>query len=141
MVMEKQSYFFGYKLLNTIFERFCLQHILKFKLEKIFQFRANQLGQQLTELSSKQIKTLKNQLDPASQQQTLSQKLKKCFQLTAEQFERFKLTVPKLLSQRTTILMGYCPLVDFHQFFLTEWFPITTSAIQPIGTSSTFCNI
>ena len=35
--------------------------------------------------------------------------------------------------------MGYRPLVDFHHFCLTKRFPITPSAIQPIGTPSTFC--
>ena len=35
--------------------------------------------------------------------------------------------------------MGYRPLVDFHSFALTKQFPITPSAIQPIGTPSTFC--
>ena len=35
--------------------------------------------------------------------------------------------------------MGYHPLVDFHFFSLTKLFPITPSAIQPIGISSTFC--
>ena len=51
----------------------------------------------------------------------------------------------QLLSCWTTILMNYCPLVaqclplvDFHSFPLTKWFPITPSAIQPIGTLSTF---
>ena len=35
--------------------------------------------------------------------------------------------------------MGYRPLVDFHHFRLTKPFPITHSAIYPIGTPSTFC--
>ena len=44
-----------------------------------------------------------------------------------------------LLSWRTTVLMGYCPLVNFHRFHLTKWVPTTPSAIQPIGKPSTFC--
>ena len=36
-------------------------------------------------------------------------------------------------------IMGYCRLVDFHSFPLTKQFPITSSAIYPIGTPSTFC--
>ena len=35
--------------------------------------------------------------------------------------------------------MGYRHLVDFHLFSLTKQFPITPSAIQLIGTPSTFC--
>ena len=35
--------------------------------------------------------------------------------------------------------MGYHPLVDFHLFSLTKWFPITPRAIEPIGTPSILC--
>ncbi len=44
-----------------------------------------------------------------------------------------------LFSCTTTNLMGYRPLLDFPHLHLTKLFPMTPSAIQPIGTTATFC--